>query len=64
MKVKALFTGFDLTEGKIYEVSFEYDTVYQLKCDTGNYCRSKNFFEIVDDNGTGEASSTLPTHRE
>lgn len=48
MKVRALFTGFDLTEGKIYEVIFEYDTVYELQCDTGIYCRNKNFFEVVE----------------
>lgn len=47
MKVKALFTGFDLTEEKIYEVIYEYDTVYELRCDTGIYCRNKEFFEIV-----------------
>ena len=49
MKVKSLITGFDLTEGKIYDVIFEYDTVYELKCDTGIYCRNKYFFEIVKD---------------
>lgn len=48
MKVRALFTGFDLTEGKIYEVIHEYDTVYELCCDTGIYCRNKNFFEVVE----------------
>lgn len=48
MKVRALFTGFDLTEGKIYEVIYEYDTVYELQCDTGRYCRDKGFFEIVE----------------
>ena len=47
MKVVALFTGFDLTEGKIYDVDFEYESVYELKCDTGTYCRNKNFFEVV-----------------
>lgn len=52
MKVKALFTGFDLTKGKVYDVIFEYDTVYELKCDTGTYCRDKGFFEIV--SGLGE----------
>lgn len=49
MKVKALGTGFDLTEGKEYEVIHEYDTVYELKCDTGTYCRPKDFFEIVEE---------------
>lgn len=49
MKVKALFSGFDLTENKVYEVIHEYDTVYELHCDTGTYCRNKNFFEIVED---------------
>lgn len=48
MKVKALFSGFDITEGKIYDVISEYDTVYKLKCDTGTYCRNKDFFEIVE----------------
>ncbi len=48
MKVKALFTGFNLTEGKIYDVIFEYDTCYELKCDDGIYCRYKGYFEIVD----------------
>ncbi len=47
MKVRALFTGCDLTEGKIYDVIFEYDTVYELQCDTGQYCRPKTFFEVV-----------------
>jgi hypothetical protein len=49
MKVKATFTGFDLTEDKIYEVKFEYETVYELKCDTGMYCRPKGFFTVVDE---------------
>lgn len=49
MKVRALFTGFDLTEGKIYDVIYEYDTVYELQCDNGRYCRDKGFFEIVDE---------------
>ncbi|MBD5087392.1 MAG: hypothetical protein HDT30_01075 [Clostridiales bacterium] len=52
MKVKALFNGFDLTEGKVYDVISEYDTVYELKCDTGTYCRNKNFFEIVEEDCT------------
>ena len=51
MKVKALFTGFDLTKGKIYEVIFEYDTVYELQCDSGRYCRFKEFFQIVENEG-------------
>lgn len=54
MKVKALFSGFDLTEGKIYNVISEYDTVYALKCDTGTYCRNKNFFKIVEEDCKGE----------
>lgn len=49
MKVKALFTGCNLTKDKIYEVIFEYDTVYELQCDDGIYCRNKNFFEIVEE---------------
>lgn len=47
MKVKALYTGFDLTENKIYDVIYEYDTVYELRCDSGVYCRPKEFFEVV-----------------
>lgn len=49
MKVRALYTGLDLTKDKIYEVIHEYDTVYELRCDTGRYCRDKNFFEVVED---------------
>lgn len=50
MKVRALFTGFNLTKDNIYDVIFEYDTVYELKCDSGGiYCRNKDFFEIVED---------------
>jgi|GEM_PF-2903891 len=48
MKVKSIIDGFDLTKDKIYNVIFEYDTVYELNCDTGRYCRNKNFFEIVE----------------
>lgn len=51
MKVKALVSGFDLTEGKIYDVIFEHDTVYELECDTATYCRSKTFFEVVKEDG-------------
>ncbi len=47
MKVKSLVTAFNLTEGKIYEVIFEYDSVYELECDDGTYCRPKEFFEVV-----------------
>lgn len=47
MKVKSLVTGFDLTKDKVYEVIFEYDSFYELKCDTGIYCRLKTFFEIL-----------------
>jgi hypothetical protein len=54
LKVRSLITGFDLTEGKIYDVSFEYVTVYELQCDTGIYCRPKGFFEIVSDKQAGE----------
>lgn len=52
LKVKALFTGFDLTEGRVYDVIFEYGTVYELQCDSGIYCRAKEFFEVV---GEGES---------
>lgn len=48
MKVKVLFIGYDLTKGEIYDVIFEYDTVYELQCNIGQYCRPKTFFEIVD----------------
>lgn len=48
MIVKALFTGVMLTLDKEYDVIFEYDTVYEIKCDDGKiYCRAKNFFEVV-----------------
>lgn len=47
MEVRSLVTGFDLTKGKVYGVRREYDTVYELMCDTGVYCRSKEYFEIV-----------------
>jgi len=50
MKLKANFTGFNLTKDKVYDVIFEYDTVYELKCDTGTYCRNKDFFEIINCN--------------
>ncbi len=49
MKVRSIITGYDLTDGKEYEVIFEYDTVYELKCDTGTYCRNKNFFVIIEE---------------
>ena len=49
MKVKSLITGCNLTEGKIYTVIMEYDSVYELDCDDGRYCRNKGFFEIVKD---------------
>lgn len=48
MQVKSLVNGLDLTEGKIYEVIHEYDTVYELNCDTGRYCRAKEFFQPMD----------------
>jgi len=48
MKVKAKFTGVNLTKDKEYNVIFEYDTVYELTCDEGKvFCRDKAFFEIV-----------------
>lgn len=47
MKVKSLVTGFNLIEGKIYDVIFEYDTVYEIDTGKGVYCRNKDFFEIV-----------------
>lgn len=56
MKVKATFSGFDLTEGKIYEVIFEYDTVYDLRCDTGRYCRDKGYFDIVEEDGKADGT--------
>lgn len=45
---KSISQWSDLTEGKIYDVIFEYDTVYELKCDTGTYCRPKSFFEVIE----------------
>lgn len=47
MKVKSIITGCNLTRGRIYTVDNEYDSVYELKCDDGIYCRPKTFFEIV-----------------
>lgn len=49
MRVVSIIDGFDLTKGKIYDVIFEYDSVYELKCDTGQYCRNKDFFEVLPD---------------
>lgn len=49
MKVKSLINGCNLTEDKIYEVKYEYDTVYELKCDDGIYCRPKTFFEVAEE---------------
>lgn len=48
MKVIALATGFNITEGKEYLVLFEYDTVYEIECDDGKVrCRPKEFFKEV-----------------
>jgi hypothetical protein len=48
MKVQALYTGYSVTAGKIYDVIFEYDTVYELECDDEQiYCRPKGMFGIV-----------------
>lgn len=48
MKVKALITAYGLTEGKIYSVIFEYDSVYDVELNDGRQaCRSKSFFEVV-----------------
>lgn len=47
VRVRSLITGYDLTEGKVYTVIREYDTVYELQCDTHIYCRPKGFFEEV-----------------
>lgn len=49
MFVRAKASGYDLTEGKIYIVESEYDTVYELRCDTGTYCRPKTFFDVVEE---------------
>lgn len=48
MRVKALFTGYDLIAGNVYEVIQEYDSVYELKCETGIYCRNKDFFKLIE----------------
>ncbi len=48
MRVKALFTGYDLVAGNVYEVIEEYDSVYELKCETGIYCRNKDFFKVIE----------------
>lgn len=50
MKVKALISGPGLTEGKIYDVIFEYGAVYKLEGDTGTCCKPKTFFEVVEEN--------------
>lgn len=42
--MRAYFTGFNLTASKDYEIKFEYDTVYEVVCDDGTYCRPKGFF--------------------
>lgn len=42
---KAVINGFDLTDGKDYLILFVYDTVYEVKANTGIYCRNKGFFE-------------------
>ena len=47
MKVAAVVTGYDVTAYKVYDVKWEYDTVYELKCDTGTYCRPKGFFVVI-----------------
>ena len=49
MKVMAIVNGLDLTFGKVYDVVFSYDTVYDLNCDTKRYCRNKNFFIEISD---------------
>lgn len=49
MKVQSIVNGLDLTEGKIYDVISEYDSVYELQCDTGRYCRAKTFFIVIED---------------
>jgi hypothetical protein len=44
-EVMSKITACGLTAGKIYNVIFEYDTVYELECDGGKvYCRNKGFF--------------------
>ncbi len=46
MKVKAKFTGFDLTEGKEYDVVGETENYWVVCCDDGKvYYRDKCFFE-------------------
>jgi hypothetical protein len=45
MKVQALYTGYSVTAGKVYDVIFEHDTVYELECDDEQiYCRPKGMF--------------------
>lgn len=48
MKVKSTINGYDLTKDKIYDVIYEYDNLYKLKCDSEIYWRNKDFFEIVE----------------
>lgn len=47
MKVKSLVTGMDLTKDKVYTILHEYDSVYEVRCDSGIYCRAKEFFEVL-----------------
>lgn len=49
MKVKALFSAYGLTEGKIYEVEWDcYESVYEVRLNNGKYaCRNKDFFKVV-----------------
>lgn len=45
MKVVSKITEIGLTEGKEYDVIFEYDSVYEVILDNGNVaCRSKIYF--------------------
>lgn len=49
-KLKSIVTSTDLglTEGKEYDMLFEYETVYKVKLDNGNIaCRNKGFFTGV-----------------
>lgn len=50
MRVRALFTGFELTKDKVYNVKSESETNYVIEGDDGKvYYRYKGFFEVVEE---------------
>lgn len=50
--VRALASEYDLEEGRTYEVSFEFDTMYEISIGpTTTICRDKTLFEEVKSDG-------------